>query len=137
MKGGVIVEEKKNKGSLFAFFFKMLAIFVVIDIVIASLPSIITGSILNFKYGTDLLVELFYGIFALIVMLLFHNSYVFTNKHENFKKSLKMGIPILVFALVNFLFNAIGLKDLIYGNLINVVIFCIFIGFAEEFLCRG
>lgn len=131
------MEEKKNKGSLFAFFFKMLAIFVVIDIVIASLPSIITGSILNFKYGTDLLVELFYGIFALIVMLLFHNSYVFTNKHENFKKSLKMGIPILVFALVNFLFNAIGLKDLIYGNLINVVIFCIFIGFAEEFLCRG
>lgn len=131
------MEENKNKGGMFTFFFKMLFIFILIDIVIASLPSVITGSILNFKYGTDLIVELFYGIFALIVMLLFHNSYVFTNKHDNFKKSLRMGIPILVFAFINFALNALSLDNFIIGNLINVIIYCIFIGFAEEFLCRG
>lgn len=131
------MEENKKKENIFTFFFKMLAIFIVVEIVIASLPNLITGSILNFKYGTDLLVELFYGIFALIVMLLFHNSYVFTNKHEGFRKSLKMGIPILVFALINFVINLLSLDSFIIGNLINVIIYCTFIGFAEEFLCRG
>lgn len=131
------MEEKKNKSNMLVFFFMMLGIFILIDIVIASLPSIITSNILNFKYGTDLIVELFYGIFALIVMLLFHNSYVFTNKHENFKNSIKMGIPILAFALINFVLNVLSLDSFIFGNLINVIIYCIFIGFAEEFLCRG
>lgn len=131
------MEENKNKSGMLTYFFKMLFVFVLIDVVIAALPNIITGSILNFKYGTDLIVELFYGIFALIVMLLFHNSYVFTNKHDDFKKSLKMGLPMLVFAFIHFILSALSLEDFIIGNLVNVIIFCIFIGFAEEFLCRG
>lgn len=131
------MEEKKNKGNMFLYFFKMLAIFVAVDILISLLPNILSSSVLYYKYGYELLTELFYGFFALIVMLLFHNSYVFTKKHEGFRKSLKMGIPILVYAVAQLILNLFSLDGLILGNLINVIIFCIFIGFAEEFLCRG
>ena len=131
------MEKEKSKGNMILYFFKMLGIFIVIDLAISMLPGLITDNVLNFKYGTDLLMELFYGLFALIVMLLFHNSYVFNKRHTKFKDSIKLALPMVVFSLIHLLFNAITLDGVIWGNLINVIILCVFIGFAEEFLCRG
>ena len=131
------MEKEKNKGNMLIYFFKMLAIFVVIDLGISLLPGLLTESVLNFKYGTDLLMELFYGLFALIVMLLFHNSYVFNKKHTKFKDSVKLALPMLAFSGIHLVSNALTLDGVVWGNLINVIILCAFIGFAEEFLCRG
>ena len=131
------MEKENKKGNMILYFIKMLAIFVVIDLGISMLPGLITDSVLNFKYGTELIMELFYGLFALVVMLLFHNSYVFTKKHTNFKDSVKMAIPMLVFSGVYLVLNTLTLDGIVWGNLFNVIILCVFIGFAEEFLCRG
>ena len=131
------MEKEKNKGNMLLYFIMMLAIFIVIDLGISLLPGLITDNVLNFKYGTDLLVELFYGLFALIVMLLFHNSYVFNKKHTKFKDSIKLALPMIAFSGFHLIYNAITLDGIILGNLINVIILCVFIGFAEEFLCRG
>ena len=127
----------EKKKSIMGYFFLMLLVFVVISFVISLIPSLLTNTVFYYKYGYELIVELFYGVFALIVMLLFKNSYVFTTRHKGFVESLKYGIPILGYAIVYFIYNLLGLDGLIVGNFINIVIYCILIGFAEEFLCRG
>ena len=137
MKGGINMENGNKKQNIVIYFLKMCVLFVIIDFIISLIPGILSSSVLYFKYGVELITELFYGIFALIVMLLHHNSYVFTNKHSKFKDSLKFAIPMLVFSVGKLICNFIGLEGIIPGNFINIIIFCIFIGFAEEFLCRG
>ena len=137
MKGGAVMKENNTNNNILLYFLKMVMIFISIDLVISILPSFITSSILGYKYGSEIILELFYALFAIIVMLLFHNSYVFTNKHTKFGKAIKYGIPMLIYSGIYFVVNVIGLKNVIVGNLINIIILCIFIGFAEEFLCRG
>lgn len=127
----------EKKKSIMGYFFLMLFVFVVISLFISLIPSLLTNTAFYYKYGYELIVELFYGIFALIVMLLFKNSYVFTTKHKGFIETLKYGIPILGYAIVYLIYNLLGLDGLILGNFINIIIYCILIGFAEEFLCRG
>ncbi len=130
------MKEGKKK-SIGVFFVKMVAIFAIINIFISILASLFTQNATVFKYGEDLLIEIFYALMVLIVMLLFNNSYVFTNKKEDFKKSLKYAIPMLGVSVVTLVQNIFELDSFSVGNFINVVILCISIGFAEEFLCRG
>lgn len=127
----------KKENNIMVYFFKMLGLFIVVSFLISIIPSLLTSTVFYYKYGFELIAELFYGIFALIVMLLFKNSYVFTTRHKKFIESLKYGIPILAYALVQFVLNLFSLDGLIIGNFINIVVYCILIGFAEEFLCRG
>lgn len=130
------MKEKKEK-NIFKYFIKMFFIFIAIDLVITLVPSFLTEFVTTFKYGKELIGQVFYAIFALIIMLLFHNSYVFTDKQTKFTKAIMYGIPILAFSVVNLFTSIIGLEAFNAGNFINVVIYCVFIGITEEFLCRG
>ena len=127
--------KRKNK-SIFWFFIKMAFIFVIIDFAITFMANLLTGTSFVYKYGTELIVEIFYALLVLIVML-FKNSYVFTNKQEKFDTTLLLGLPMLVIALINLSSSISSLTSFSLPNFINVFIFCIFIGIAEEFLCRG
>ena len=127
---------EKNK-EIMIYFLKMLVIFIIVSVFVFVCPMLLLNNAFTYKYGTELITELFYVIFALIVMLLFKNSYVFTTRHKGFIESLKYGLPILGYGIVHFIINLLGLDGLIIGNFINIVIYCILIGFAEEFLCRG
>ena len=65
---------------------------------------LISKSSLVNKYGMEIITEIFYSLAVLIVMLLFKNSYVFTNKKEKFTKGVFLAIPMLVmtgFYLIN------------------------------------
>ncbi len=128
--------KRKNK-SIFWFFIKMAFIFVIIDFTITMMANVLTGTSFVYKYGTELIVEIFYALLVLIVMLLFKNSYVFTNKQEKFKSSLLLGFPMIIVAIINLTSSIRSLTSFSIPNFINVLIFCIFIGIAEEFLCRG
>ena len=128
------VEKKK---SLFKFFIIMLALFVLIDFVMIIMSNVLASSSLMAKYGQDLIIEFFYAIAVLVVMLLFHNAYVFTTKKEKFWPSVCLALPILVVAIFNFVTNLVNLKDFSLANFLNALVLCIFIGVAEEFLCRG
>lgn len=128
---------KKNKKSIFKYFLQMLIVFILIDILITILPAIISRNITYNKYGTDLLLEMLYTALVLIVMLLFKNSYVFTDKKQKFLKSIALGFPMLIIATISLLQNLSSLNGFNVGNFINLLLLTIFIGIAEEFLCRG
>lgn len=127
---------KKNKNIL-GFFIKMIFTFILVEMLIVVLPSIFTQTSIMYKYGTDLLAEIFYAFLILIVMLLFKNSYVFTQKKMDFARSLSYGLPILFFSGIILFSNVTNLDGLVIGNFINVLLLCTFVGIAEEFMCRG
>ena len=127
---------KKTK-NIFWFFVKMILIFIVIDFSITFLANLLLGTTFIYKYGQELIVEIFYALLVLIVMLLFKNSYVFTNKQEKFKKSISYGLPMILVSIIFLVSSIFSLDGFSIPNFINVLIFCIFIGIAEEFLCRG
>lgn len=128
---------KKNKKSIFIYFLEMLIVFILIDGVITVLPSVISNNITYYKYGTELLLEIIYAALVLIVMLLFKNSYVFTAKKQKFVKSITLGFPMLIIAAISLLGSLSSLDGFNFGNFINLLLLTIFIGIAEEFLCRG
>ena len=129
--------KKDKKKSIFSFFIKMLFIFIVLDILMILLASVVASSSLFHKYGVDLITEVFYGLAVLIVMLLFKNSYVFTNKKENFWSGVCLAVPILIISFITFFFNVTQLETFSLARFINVLVLCIFVGITEEFLCRG
>ena len=128
---------KKNKKNIFIYFLEMLIVFILIDSVITVLPSVITNNITYYKYGTELLLEIIYAALVLIVMLLFKNSYVFTAKKQKFFKSITLGFPMFIIALISLLGSLSSLGGFNFGNFVNLLLLTVFIGIAEEFLCRG
>ena len=130
---------KKEKRTLpiFAFFLKMFLIFLVLDVLMMILAQVLTSTSSIYKYGVDLVKEMFYALAVLIVMLLFKNSYVFTDRKSKFFEGVKLAIPVLLISGIN-LFNSIASLDVFsLSRFINVLVFSIFVGIAEEFLCRG
>lgn len=130
-------DNKKEKKGVLKFFAKMFLIFIVIDLAMQLVLGIVPLTIETFKYGSEIIAELFYGLLALVVMLLFNNSYVFTNKSEKFGKSLLLAVPLIALSIITLVQNVSTLETFKIGNFINVFIYCIFIGITEEFLCRG
>ena len=128
---------KKNKKNIFVYFLEMLVVFILIDTFITVLPSVISNNITYYKYGTELLLEIIYAALVLIVMLLFKNSYVFTDKKKKFLKSVSYGFPMLIIAGISLIGSLSSLDGFNLGNFINLFLLTIFIGIAEEFLCRG
>lgn len=128
---------KKNKKNIFIYFIEMLVVFILIDTLITVLPSVISNNITYNKYGTELLLEIIYAALVLIVMLLFKNSYVFTDKKKKFLKSVSYGFPMLIIAGISLIGSLSSLDEFNLGNFINLLLLTIFIGIAEEFLCRG
>ena len=128
---------KKDKKNIFLYFIEMLIVFILIDGVITILPSFISNNISYYKYGTELLLEVIYALLVLVVMLLFKNSYVFTDKKQKFFKSISLGFPMLIIAGISLIGSLSSLNGFNLGNFINLLFLTIFIGIAEEFLCRG
>lgn len=130
-------EKKEEKKNIFRFFLKMFFIFLILDLFMMFIATMLTNTTSFFKYGSDLITEMFYALAVLVVMLLFKNSYVFTDKRTKFWDGVKLAIPILAISIINLVDSASSLSDFSLAKFINVLVFCVFIGIAEEFLCRG
>ena len=128
---------KNKRQNIIVYFLKMLFIFVALDLFMMICAALITNSSLGYKYGADLIMELFYGLFILIVMLLFKNSYVFTSRQEKFGVGVKLAIPMLIVAGINLISSVASLESFSFIKFINILVLSIFVGVAEEFLCRG
>ncbi len=127
----------KKEKSIYKFFVKMLLIFAGLDILMMVIAGILATTSVLAKYGIELITEIFYAFAVLIVMLLFHNEYVFTERKKKFWDSVSLGLPMLVISIINFIANITSLKTFSVSNFLNVLILCVFVGIAEEFLCRG
>lgn len=133
-----VQSEPKKKRNIIVFFVIMVIALYLFDQIMYQLYPIITRMILYGKFGREALIEGVCAILILIVLLLFKNSYVFTEKKEGFFKSLIIGGYIVLFSTL-----MLGLSSLkVTGNvdlldLGSLAIFCLLIGIFEEFLCRG
>lgn len=93
-------------------------------------------NIYNYPFGSGVVGEAILAILVFLVMLLWKNSYVFTQKKEKFSKGLVYGTFYLAFGTIILLLNLLG-GDLNVRSIINLAIYCLLIGIYEEFLCRG
>ncbi len=131
------MNRESNNKNLILFFVKMLIVFLVINVFAMICSNVFASTSLLFKYGDDVIIEVFYSICVLIVMLLFNNSYVFSEKKEGFWESICLAIPMLLISFWNFGYSLLNIGSVDLGKLVNVIFLCVFVGVAEEFLCRG
>ena len=93
-------------------------------------------NIYNYPFGSGVVGEAILAVLVFLVMLLWKNSYVFTQKKEKFSKGLVYGTFYLTFGCLILLLRLLG-NDLNVRSIINLSIYCLLIGIYEEFLCRG
>ena len=132
-------KEKKKPNIVLYTIFMLIAFFIITELIIWGYGStIILEAITNYPQGNLVITEAILALLVLIVMLIFKNSYVFTQKSEKITKGLFYGIYYIIGGVLIILLAG-GLNGIMHGGLsiINLIIGCFFIGVAEEFLCRG
>ncbi len=95
-------------------------------------------AISKYPQGSLVLNEAVLASLVLIVMLLFKNSYVFTQPREKFSKGLFYGLYFIIGStLFTLLYSGLAAFKFNGYTLLNLFVGCFLIGVAEEFLCRG
>ena len=127
-----------KKKNIWLYFLKMLFLFLIIFSLQQVLGAWLTNNFVSLKYGKDLLFEAVWAGLVLIVLLLFKNSYVFTQERENYKSSLKFGIPELVLSGIFLLISIVTIvsEKISISTVLNLVIYCFFIGEIGRASCR-
>lgn len=97
--------------------------------------SILLTAISKYPKGELVITEAVLASLVLIVMLLFRNGYVFTQKHEKLTKGLFYGSYFLIGASVFIFVYKAGLKEGL--AVLNLAVGCFLVGVSEELLCRG
>jgi len=132
--------EKKRKHIVVYWLF-MIVLFLVVLLSQQLVASIMQGSLSTSKYGQDATFEILWAGLVLIIVLVFKNKYIFTQKRENFFSSLQYILPELLlsgfFVLISIVSILTTDNPLDIYSIFNLALFCLFIGIVEEFLCRG
>ena len=131
-----------SKRNIFVYFLIMLGVFGIINVGSMILSLDLSDIATYHKYGDDIIIEIFYAILVLVVMLLFKNAYVFTNKKEKLYKALFMASPVVMFSILILITNITSVtmsapEVLTVSNIVSLLLLCALIGSTEEFLCRG
>lgn len=131
----------KKKQNIYKFFIKMIFIFLVFLLLQQILSSILLTSMKNERYGEEALFEIIWAGFVLLLLLLYKNRYIFTEKRETFKNGFKYVVPEVIMSCIFLLISIVSIStssmSINIFSIINLLILCIFIGIVEEFLCRG
>lgn len=134
------IKPKKKRMNIVLFTILMLAIFLVVTevIIYGYGADFMLDAVSNYPQGKLVIGEAILASMVLIVMLLFKNAYVFTQKKEPLKVGLFYGrfyIIGIVFFSVMFGVGLIG--SISIKSLFNVFVGAMLVGVCEEFLCRG
>lgn len=128
---------KKKKPKIILFFIKMFLLAFVVLLITDIIPVILTSSLFRNKYGYEVISELIMVLIIVIVLLVYKNSYVFTQEKEPFFKSIGKATTLLIITTIVFIQNVPNVQNSNVGTVINLLLYCISIGIAEELLCRG
>ncbi len=132
------MENQTKKKNIIIFFIKMVLALVIFDVIMYQIYPTLASMILYGKYGREVIIEAVCAFIILVVLLIFGNSYIFTEKKHGFLKSLVPGAFIICLAT---LYLIIAIPDVIdstnYLDVGSLAIYCLLIGIFEEFLCRG
>ena len=133
-------KKPKKKMSKWLFTIIMTAVFLAITelVIWGSGGKFLVDAIKNYPQGNLVISEAVLASLVLIVMLLFKNSYVFTQKQEKVTKGLYYGLFFLIASSFAFLIYGLGSGAIFAGKpVVNLLVGCFLVGVAEEFLCRG
>lgn len=133
------MRSKKRPNIILYTIFMIIVFLVITELIIWRYGSdLIFNAITKYPQGNLVIIEAILASLVLIVMLLFKNSYVFTQKREKFSKSLFYGLYYIIGAVIFILLYGVFLGGFKGGlSIINLIVGCFFLGVAEEFLCRG
>lgn len=130
--------KKNKKTNVILLFIKMLIIFGLYDFISSNIYPWLSKAILYGRYGREFIIEMTCVLLAVIVLLIFKNTYIFHEKRENFKNSLKVSGYMLTFSVINLIAGIFSLEAVpASADLISLLLFCLSIGIMEEILCRG
>jgi len=132
---------KKKKVNIFLFFIFMSVLFIIADVIYTNLVHYFGSSIIYGLYTKEIVAESLFAVIVLIILLLFKNGYIFTEKREKLIPSIFTGTVMLVIGCFSLLMSgaSILLGEVVVNryDLISLILFSLLIGIAEEFLCRG
>ena len=133
--------KEKKRLPLFWYWIFMIVLFLIIMLSQNVVAGIMGGSLVTSRFGEDATFEILWAGLVLVVVLLFKNKYIFTQKREGFFKSFQYILPEL---LLSGFFILISVISMIAHNnpidkfaIFNLMLYCLFVGIVEEFLCRG
>lgn len=133
--------KERKRIHIFFYWIWMIILFVVVLLAQQIAASILQGSLSNARFGHEATFEILWAGFVVLIILLFKNKYIFTQEREGFFKSFKYVLPEL---LISLFFSGLALlliftdkNPLDFRSIINLGLYCTFIGIVEEFLCRG
>ncbi len=129
-------DSKKKKNIILLFIIVLISLCLVYTVG-SFLAGILEFNILNSKYGAEIIVEAIMAIMGLIIVINNHNTYIFTQKKEKFRKAIILGLPIILFTLSIFITSISDIKHFSISNALNLLMYCTLIGFFEEFIFRG
>lgn len=134
------MKEKRRKHIIIYWFF-MIALFIAVLLLQQLVASILQGSLSTAKYGMEATFEILWAGLTLILVLLFKNKYIFTQKREGFFASIKYILPELILSCFFFFIGLISIfstdNPVDVFAIFNLLLYSAFIGIVEEFLCRG
>ena len=134
------IPTKKKRMNIVIFTLLMIVIFLfVTEIIIYGYGAeFIYDAVVNYPQGKLVISETILALMVLVVMLLFKNSYVFTQKKEPLKTGLTYGRFYLIgVVMFSFLFGIGLIGNVSLHALFNVLVGALLVGVCEEFLCRG
>lgn len=132
-----------NKKRLWPVILKVLGVLIVFEFALELIIAFTGGTVLDMlskgKYTQGFVAEGIAIAVVLILVLLSKEISIFKRKRLKFKEAIKLGMPMLVIAIVLFLSNVseLTLSEINWYNLISLIIYTAAIGFYEEVLYRG
>ena len=131
-------KQSNNKKNIWLYFVKMVFVFLILFFAQQIGTSILYSSFTYLKYGPEIITQSIWAVLVIIILMLFKNSYVFTETKEDIFKSMKLGWPIIILGTFFLGLNVITVgQSLEIPVALNLATFCLLIGIVEEFLCRG
>lgn len=128
---------KKERMNIYLFSILMFVAFVATFYMVhIFLSNYFYNTLLTGMHTYDIIGEAILAILVFVVLLLWKNSYVFTQKREGFFQSLRYGWFYILLGCLFILMFGLGVLDNVSG-VINTAIFAFLVGIYEEFLCRG
>ena len=134
-------KERKKQKNIWLYFIKMVVLFIIIFLISQLGAIILENSFKNLKYGPEIISQSIWASTIVIVVMIFKNSYIFTEKREKLLTGLKLGWPLLaiagIYMVLNIVYGIIESANFNIPTILNLATFCLLIGITEEFLCRG
>lgn len=131
-------ERKKPNIVLYTIFMVIIFLLITEGFIWGYGGKLLLNTILNYPKGQLVISEAVLAVLVLIVMLIFKNSYVFSQKKEKLRTGLFYGLFYIIGSIFFMLLFGLVAGGLFSGlTLLNLILGCLLVGICEEFLCRG